>query len=137
LETREGHTDFKVHDLACVHGDTLEVVGFEFEAVKGRLDIFLGDGGELGTEYALPLTVRDVVPADVQDLETDVLALLVTVQPQNYKVYASRHCLEVLGDYAGLPIKFPDSRGIKQTDGVGSSILVLQREVSIVHMTRH
>jgi len=83
------------------------------------------------------LRARNIVPADIQHLETDVFALFIAVEPEDHEVHAFGDVVEVVGDRAGMFIQLSEGWRVKKPLWILLPVLVLDGEVTVENVSRH
>jgi len=83
------------------------------------------------------LRARNIVPADIQHLETDVFTLFIAVEPEDHEVHALGDIVEVVGDRARMFIQFSEGWRVKKPLWILLPVLVLDGEVTVENVSRH
>jgi hypothetical protein len=132
LEAGESNADFEVQDLTSVNRNRLVKVGLISEIAESDLDVFGGDGGELGTVDTLKfLRVGNVSLTDLQYLKADVFTLSIAIQPQHHKVQVSRDSSQVVSHRFRAFVGLPHGRSVKKLLRFGLPALVFLGEISV------
>lgn len=94
LKPGKGNTYLEIQHLSSIDRDGLIEVGLVSQVLKGQPDVLDSNRRELGSIDSLHFPgLRDVLLAEIENLEADVLTFFVTVKPEHHEVEPRRHSL--------------------------------------------